>query len=491
MASIASGDMEIMVHTTAPSRGQDDTRYRALARAYMGFEPTTRQHLREEPISNEVEGLGAEAQSQLHDELLQSTQGERESAASFRPNDEDDASTGAQSSFHSEVLNRLGHARSLESPVLSFNSVLDNAASPVFRPLITRDEQASELVQNHQTQQSSDSWRPPASVIADSQPENDRALTAFSSPTRILELYLQKLESSEEPSTHSEPRENYDHETSAGSLPRNRESLSDSFESSRILSSPSPNKRPRMDAKAVPENRSYELLSTQDPDLNLKRKWPEMSSGEIPASSARLKTVNNSTIWSEDDLANPNKRQCAGISNSENIEGLSNILSSQAMDAMISSPPITETPAKWSNVLEIRPAPPTTSTADLAPEMFITDTLRKLEARMPSARILCPTEQSRDLRPMERGYWLVNCRSWNEGLQSRCWNSLGNYVGQNLLGWGVWCVRDENYTTIRVYCWGIITGHIYLLLHLASERKIKGTGACWIGGDGEAIIKMP
>jgi hypothetical protein len=123
--------------------------------------------------------------------------------------------------------------------------------------------------------------------------------------------------------------------------------------------------------------------------------------------------------------------------------------------------------------------------------MFITDTLRKLEAKMPAERILCPTEQTRELRPMERGHWLVNCQSWSEGLRSRCWNSLGNYVGKNLLGWGVWCVRDEKHSTIRVYCWGVIAGHLYLLLHLASERKIKGTGACWIGGDGEAIIKMP
>jgi hypothetical protein len=92
---------------------------------------------------------------------------------------------------------------------------------------------------------------------------------------------------------------------------------------------------------------------------------------------------------------------------------------------------------------------------------------------------------------MERGYWLVNCESWNEGLRGRFWNCLGNYIGKDLLGWGVWCARGENYGTLRVYCWGIIVGHIYLLLYMASEGKIKGKGARWIGGNGQAIIEMP
>jgi hypothetical protein len=42
-----------------------------------------------------------------------------------------------------------------------------------------------------------------------------------------------------------------------------------------------------------------------------------------------------------------------------------------------------------------------------------------------------------------------------------------------------------------VYCWGIVVDYIYLLLYLASEGKVKKIGASWIGGDGEAIIKMP
>jgi hypothetical protein len=92
---------------------------------------------------------------------------------------------------------------------------------------------------------------------------------------------------------------------------------------------------------------------------------------------------------------------------------------------------------------------------------------------------------------MERGHWLLDCDSWDEDLRRRCWNFLGDRIGKNLVGWGVWCVRDAEYSAIRVYCWGIIVDYIYLLLYLASEGKIKKIGASWIGGDGNVIIKMP
>jgi len=42
----------------------------------------------------------------------------------------------------------------------------------------------------------------------------------------------------------------------------------------------------------------------------------------------------------------------------------------------------------------------------------------------------------------------------------------------------------------RVYCWGNIVGHVYLLLYLASERRIKGLRASWNDAGGETIIVM-
>ena len=47
MSGIERGYVEILVHTSAPSRGQDDTRYRALADVYLAFEPANRTALDE------------------------------------------------------------------------------------------------------------------------------------------------------------------------------------------------------------------------------------------------------------------------------------------------------------------------------------------------------------------------------------------------------------------------------------------------------------
>jgi hypothetical protein len=497
MASIAGTDVEILVHTTAPSRGQDDARYRALARAYMIFEPKTRRQLEEDSASKDVDVSGGQTQSQLQEGLHQSTQGERESAASYRLEEveEDDASTGRRTSLQSEILDLSSHAHSMPSPMVSFNSVLDNIDSPVIRGLITRDEYASGLAQTRHTQDSSDSWRPPTSSVADSQPENDRPVPVFTSPSRILELYLPKRFSAEDPSPQLGIRDREDHETSAGSISGDRERLSDSFESSRIPSSPSPNKRTRRGPDPVLESPSHDAPSTQAPGLGLKRKWPESSSGEIRTSSVPPRATNDSAKYLGDQETSlptsPRKRQCTEISSSRNIATIASLPSSQIIKGLRSSPPSTDKPSPWSKLLEIRPAPPTTSTGDLDPETFITDSLHQLASKMPAARLFCPIAQTRDLRSMERGYWLLNCESWDRGLRSRCWHFLGDRIGKNLLGWGVWCIRDAEHSTIRVYCWGIVVDYIYLLLYLASEGKVKKIGASWIGGDGEAIIKMP
>jgi len=493
MASITSTDVEILVHTTAPSRGQDDARYRALARAYVGFQPQTRQILKVEPVSNEVDVLGERVQSQLQGALTQSTQEERESAASYRPEEEENPSTGRRTSMESESLELSSHAHSLmQSPMVSFNSVLDNIDSPVFRGLVTRDEQIS---RRQQSQDSSDSWRRLPSSVADSQPENERPVPAFTSPSRILELYLPRRDDADQCSPELGNEERRAYERDAGNTSETREPMPDSFESSRLPSSPSPNKRPRRNADTASGSGSHDPPFTQDPNLDLKRKWPESSSGEIRTSSAPPRAVDDSAMPANVPLPSlpmsPRKRQRTANLASENIVITTSMPSSQIAKELRSSPPSTEKISAWSNALEIRPAPPATSTADLDPETFITDDMHRLAARMPAARLFCPVAQSRDLRPMERGYWSLNCDSWDDGLRSRCWNYLGDRVTKNRLGWGVWCIRDADHLTLRVYCWGIIVDYIYLLLYLASEGKIKNIGASWIGGDGEAILKMP
>lgn len=44
--------------------------------------------------------------------------------------------------------------------------------------------------------------------------------------------------------------------------------------------------------------------------------------------------------------------------------------------------------------------------------------------------------------------------------------------------------------TLKVYTWGEIVGHVYLLLFLASERRIRKMGAQWRDCGEEVVVQM-
>ena len=494
MAGIVRGDVEILIHKTAPSRGPDDARYRALAQAYLDFKPASRRRLQEGEV---VENAGMNADSQLQEELLRSTQEERESKASYRPEGDEEETPASETSFEYSFTNRFGAGagRAIESPVLSFNSAIDNADSPAFRWPANRKDEGSEIIgQQSQIPNSAGSWTTPRSVIADSQPEVNRALTVFSSPTRVLELYLQKLHSSGEKSSGETRSIESERRGSSERLSTSRSIQTSSSPHDGPHSSPSPIKSLRGEPQRIHQQLTHPAVppSTQDPNIGLKRKWPESSSDDTHISSSAPTTLAlRSSLLLPPQFSQPSKRQRTELVSTGEANKSDPVSSNKTTEAATSSPANTSISSPWSQSIEIRPRPPKTSSGDLTAEMLITDTLRQLAKKMSLSFFFRPHLQTRELRPMERGYWLVNCESWNEGLRGRCWNCLGNYIGKDLLGWGVWCVRDENYGILRVYCWGIIVGHIYLLLYMESEGKIKGKGACWIGGNGQAIIEMP
>jgi hypothetical protein len=494
MAGIVRGDVEILIHKTAPSRGPDDARYRALAQAYLDFKPASRRRLQEGEV---VENAGMNADSQLQEELLRSTQEERESKASYRPEGDEEETPASETSFEYSFTNRFGAGagRAIESPVLSFNSAIDNADSPAFRWPANRKDEGSEIIgQQSQTPNSAGSWNTPRSVIADSQPPVNRALTVFSSPTRVLELYLQKLQSSGEKSSGETRSIEPERRGSSERLSSSRSIQTSSSPHAGPPSSPSPIKSLPGEPQRIYQQFTHPSVppSTQDPDIGLKRKWPESSSDDTHiSSSVPTKFAMGPSLPLPPQFSQPSKRRRTELVSTGEANKSDPVSSNKTTEAATSSPANTSISLPWSQSIEIRPRPPKTSSGDLTAEMLITDTLRQLAKKMSLSFFFRPHLQTRELRPMERGYWLVNCESWNEGLRGRFWNCLGNYIGKDLLGWGVWCVRDENYGILRVYCWGIIVGHIYLLLYMASEGKIKGKGACWIGGNGQAIIEMP
>lgn len=140
---------------------------------------------------------------------------------------------------------------------------------------------------------------------------------------------------------------------------------------------------------------------------------------------------------------------------------------------------------------EIIPSSPPTGLQTLDPTDLIPPQLSKL-AHDLSARYR-PSSPSRPLDDLERGYWLLDYSQWSSAARVSTWAFLERYVSSGLAGWGLWCKRNEaeEKRSLRVYCWGCAVKHAFLLLYLASERRLKGTGAVWIDAEGEAVLEVP
>ena len=87
-------------------------------------------------------------------------------------------------------------------------------------------------------------------------------------------------------------------------------------------------------------------------------------------------------------------------------------------------------------------------------------------------------------------------------------------MGGGRAGWGVWAewerpgtektkdglekektslekaIAGNEQELVRVYCWGEVVGHVWLVLLLATSRKVKGMGARWVDGAGEVVLVM-
>lgn len=103
--------------------------------------------------------------------------------------------------------------------------------------------------------------------------------------------------------------------------------------------------------------------------------------------------------------------------------------------------------------------------------------------------------------------------TWDHALFTRFWTFLSDLIAkEGRAGWGVWCILDRDRDrdppppppssshtnnnsyeelVLKVYTWGEIAPHIYLLLYLASERRIRKMGAQWRDASERVVIQMP
>ncbi|PLB38897.1 uncharacterized protein BDW47DRAFT_104492 [Aspergillus candidus] len=202
--------------------------------------------------------------------------------------------------------------------------------------------------------------------------------------------------------------------------------------------------------------------------------------------------------------------------------------------------------------LQIHPPNPPPSTSPFT--THITPTLSMLITRLKSPRTYTPIHQTRALTNLERGHWTVpinlittttttppspspnpenkpqdlSPNTWPTPLFTRFWTFLSDFICEGRAGWGVWCSLEADTTTttnknsnnegqdphpqqspkeeeskeehklthptqpttLKIYAWGETAEHIYLLLFLASERRIRRMGARWRDSRDEVVIVM-
>lgn len=89
---------------------------------------------------------------------------------------------------------------------------------------------------------------------------------------------------------------------------------------------------------------------------------------------------------------------------------------------------------------------------------------------------------------------------WTQSFFSQFWQFLSDFISEGRAGWGIWCLLEESYSpsssspssassssksssdinaqtfktaNLKIYTWGEVVSHIYLVLFLATERRIK------------------
>ncbi|GAO51219.1 hypothetical protein SAICODRAFT_17182 [Saitoella complicata NRRL Y-17804] len=101
-----------------------------------------------------------------------------------------------------------------------------------------------------------------------------------------------------------------------------------------------------------------------------------------------------------------------------------------------------------------------------------------------------PTATTRPLRPMERGYWRIDVRSWEKEVKTKFWKFLSAAIVSRKAGWVVAHIEEETRgDVVRVYCWGEAVGYVWLLLYAVSDKKTK-RGIEWIDAAGEVVIRV-
>jgi hypothetical protein len=475
--------IEILVHVSAPARAANDATYRQLAQAYLDSRREELRHTSSE--SNQDAGRTGDGPP-VQPRATLSVNSDNTGPASSTP-----------------VL--------VDSQDLSFQSAVDNRSSPRLRTRTRGEKLLSKPVtpkrQRAEEEQapSPKKWKTPPSQIADSYPLPSPS-TTYISPTRILQQYSSRsITATHDASKQSSQGSSSLPRASPRRSPRNdlsqqkqlepaqasssRSSLefsqsADHSEAPTVNSAPSivpvtPIHGPRITEKqSSTRTRSgkagqpgFDITHISCTDSSLPP-LPSSSRGESeppPAKAPRTSSFKDPTTRVKNDV-------------------LGLVRSSSDIGHAPSASPTSTLSEEQLNALEVFAPSPPVGVEDLDESNMIPENLAKLAAQLSSRY---QPVLKRAIDPLERGYWYVDCASWPPERRRAAWVFLFRYIETGMASWGVWCRRSGNHDSLRLYCWGHLVQHAYLLLYLASERALKYTGAEWKDAESEVAIHVP
>lgn len=467
--------MELLVHITAPTTAASDDDHRALARAYMGFVPSRTTRL------SDPDDIWIESSADVVEDSFVEQPPKQGGFIQTPP--VEFATPDGRTPHHG------GHDAGLgpnSDSVLGGDSgeFLDGSSDGNVVPA-SQAEQRDSIIDE----------------VADSYPHASVSLDSFVSPTRILEHHLRRIRSSGQQKRLFEDNAGHGQAGESG-LPRKAART----QTQEVLQFPLQSLRSNEPDSSPPRDVYPAVASTSSPPICDSPLAAGPFNGTTSASTGAMASTRNGNplgdTMKDPALSEPSFRRHQsdrGTRTATNPAAPPLTRSTSAPSAGPSPADLVSYKKKFS-ALEAHPPQPAVSVDHLSGSSLLTPRLKDLAEITPLEQVYHPkfhpstgegTLEESDLRPLQRGYWLMDLSVWDEHSRWAMWARLHGYVSRGDLGWGVWSCRDEPCVSVRIYCFASLAGHVYLLLNDSSGGKLRGMEVKWIGDEGRPRITVP
>ncbi|KAJ5926203.1 hypothetical protein N7516_007976 [Penicillium verrucosum] len=466
---IQAPDSQILVHITAPSTAQDDARYRAQVAAILDFECASRHLLIEE--SNTSPPTSVDTTHFLS------------------------AGAAVQSSASPTTQHEV-------SPILR------EAPRPAYTTLLSSDhrllpEKDSPAPRKHIISNHSDSLESLISVIPDSQPEIAQELVRAEQSRAELSPPSQLAPPPKRPRTAPASPDPAQPLLIADALAADQPSVSHGvipIENKQSIPTDIPTGLPEIPIQISSSDKG------KDPDVPIPH--TTIPSHHIPAntpSPSQTQTPNHINLSTLPLEIHPPRPPISTAPFTTHITPTLSMLTERLNPARTYKPTTQTRPLDplergyWLVHLAVEePRSLERTAADLADQNPNPESGTTNATQNPTSRPRSRSKSKSKPKPKPKEIM----RTWPWPLFHAFWSFLSDFVGRDgRAGWGVWCILEaaeapstlssDTHVSLKVYAWGEVAMHVYLLLFLASERRIRGMGVQWRDAGEEVVIQMP